>query len=78
MKLNPFENSRTFYSPTGNQKVIRDTFVNQNPVAPQKELKKEEPKVEVKMSGEPSLQDIQTEVTSSKQTRTKKTNNEKA
>lgn len=76
MKLNPFENSRTFYSKTGNQTVVRDTYVNQTNSVPQEVKENKEPKVEVKMSGEPSLQDIQTEITSSKRTRTKKTNDE--
>ena len=76
MELGKFENSRTFFSKKGTQQVVRDTYTNQTPA--KKEIKKEEPKIEVKMSGEPSLQDIQTEVTSSKKTRTKKITNEKA
>jgi hypothetical protein len=29
--LGPLENSRTFYSPKGNQTIIRDVVVNQTP-----------------------------------------------
>ena len=57
MKLGPNENKRTFFSRTGTQTVIRDTYVNQSS-APVEEVKKEEPKIEIKMSGEPSLQPI--------------------
>jgi len=54
--LGPLENSRTFYSPKGNQTVIRDTYTPQVN-APQPEPVKEiEPEVEVKMSGEPTLE----------------------
>jgi hypothetical protein len=36
LKLGPLENSRTFYSPKGNQTVIRDTFTPQiNPTQPE-------------------------------------------
>jgi len=77
MKLGPNENRRTFFSRSGTQTVIRDTYVNQSS-APVEKVKKEEPKVEIKMSGEPSLQDIQTEVTSPKKTRIKKSTDEKA
>jgi hypothetical protein len=56
-KLGPLENARTFYSLKGNTTVIRDTFTNQPPPPPQPELVKEtEPEVEVKMSGEPTLE----------------------
>jgi len=56
LRLGPLENSRTFYSPKGNQTVIRDTFtpqVNSHQPEPVKEI---EPEVEVKMSGEPTLE----------------------
>ena len=79
MELGKFENSRTFFSLKGNQKVVRDTFVNQtsSPTEqPKEKIKQEEPQIEVKMSGEPSLEDIQTEVSASKKTRIKKTNDE--
>jgi len=46
--------SRNVYFPFG-ARVVRDTYVNQSST-PQEEPKKEEPKVEVKMSGEPSLE----------------------
>ncbi len=56
LKLGPLENSRTFYSPKGNQTVIRDTFINQT-LPPQPEpVKETEPEIEVKMSGEPTLE----------------------
>jgi hypothetical protein len=56
LKLGPLENSRTFYSPKGNQTVIRDTFINQT-LPPQPEpVKEAEPEVEVKMSEEPTLE----------------------
>ena len=77
MKLGPNENRRTFFSRSGTQTVIRDTYVNQSS-APVEKVKKEEPKVEIKMSGEPSLQGIQTEVSSSKKPRIKKPIDEKA
>jgi len=66
MKLNPFENSRTFFTRNSQQTVIRDTFVNQsNP--PQEEIKEEiEPEIEVKMSGEPTLDVIQEKPKTSK------------
>jgi len=56
LKLGPLENSRTFYSPKGNQTVIRDTVTPQfNP--PQHEpVKEAEPEVEVIISGEPTLE----------------------
>jgi len=42
LRLGPLENSRTFYSPKGNQTVIRDTFtpqVNSHQPEPVKETK---------------------------------------
>lgn len=75
MELGKFENKRTFYTSTSRQTVIRDAVVKQVDPPKQEEIK-EEPQIEVKMSGEPSLQDIQNEITSSKRPRTKKTNDE--
>ncbi len=58
LRLGPLENSRTFYSPKGNQTVIRDTFTPQiNPPQPEP-VKETEPEVEVIMSGEPTLEII--------------------
>jgi hypothetical protein len=56
LKLGPLENSRTFYSSKGNQTVIRDTFVNQTPPPQPEPVKEIEPEVEIKMSGEPTLE----------------------
>ncbi len=68
-KLNPFENSRTFFNPKGtNTTIVRDTVVNQVPI-PQPESIQE---IEIKMSGEPTL-DILAEETPAPKT-TKKTN----
>ena len=40
MKLNPVENSRTFFTRNSKQIVVRDTYINQaNP--PQEEIKEE-------------------------------------
>ena len=55
-KLGPLENTRTFYTPKGNTTVIRDTFVNQTPSPQPEPVKETEHKVEVKMSGEPTLE----------------------
>ena len=71
LKLGPLENSRTFYSPKGNQTVIRDTFVNQA-LPPQSEpVKEAEPKVEIKMSGEPTLEILAEEKPALKNTKKK-------
>lgn len=73
MELGKFENSRTFHAPKGNQKVIRDT----NPVQVTR-VTTEEPQVEIKMSGEPSLEKVVKEIPKpKKRRRTKKINNEK-
>jgi len=56
LKLGPLENSRTFYSPKGNQTVIRDTVVNQTPPSQSEPVKEAEPEIEIKMSGEPTLE----------------------
>jgi hypothetical protein len=89
MKLNPFENNRTFYSRSkGITKTVRDTFIKQSTKKVEevkketkpkvkKEVKKVEPQVEIKMSGEPLLDEMKTKVTSYKQPRKKiKTNEE--
>jgi len=70
--LGPLENKRTFYSPQGNQTIIRDTVVPQiNPPQPEP-IQEIEPEIEVKMSGEPTL-DILAEEKPAPKT-TKKTN----
>ena len=63
---------------SGNAKVITQPILRDivEPKEVVKKVKKEEPQIEVKMSGEPSLEDIQTEISASKKTRTKKTNDE--
>jgi hypothetical protein len=56
--LGPLENSRTFYSPKGNQTIIRDT-VNPQFNIPQPTLVNEtEPEIEVIISEEPTLEII--------------------
>ena len=90
MKLNPFENSRTFYSRSkGITKTVRDTFIKQSTKKVEevkketkpkvkKEVKKVEPQVEIKMSGEPSIDGIKTEISSSKRPRKKRKTNEES
>jgi hypothetical protein len=56
LKLGPLENSRTFYSSKGNQTVIRDTTVNQTSSPQSESVKEAESEVEIKMSGEPTLE----------------------
>jgi hypothetical protein len=58
LRLGPLENSRTFYSPKGNQTVIRDTYIPQSNPPQQEPVKEAEPEVEVIMSGEPTLEII--------------------
>jgi hypothetical protein len=59
-KLGPLENSRTFYDRTGHTTIIRDTVVNQtSPPEPVQEVK---PEIEVKMSGEPTLDILAEEI----------------
>ncbi len=58
LRLGPLENSRTFYSPKGNQTVIRDTFTPQTNTFHPEPVKETEPEVEVIMSGEPTLEII--------------------
>ena len=75
MKLNPFENNRSFYSRSkGTTKTVRDTYTKQtNPKIEEvkkvnkPKVKKEEPKIEIKMSGEPLLDEITTKPISSNQ-----------
>jgi hypothetical protein len=59
--LGPFENSRTFYSPKGNQTIIRDVVVNQIPPEPVKEEVEEyiEPIVEETIE-EPKIEEQST------------------
>ena len=86
MKLNPFENSRTFYSRSkGTTKTVRDTYTKQtNPKIEEvkkvnkPKVKKEEPKIEIKMSGEPSLDEITTKETSLIQPKKLYTKNKKS
>ena len=68
-KLGPFENARTFYSPKGNTTVIRDTVVPQSPSPQQEFIYEEEPKSEVKMSGEPTLDILAEEISAPKTTK---------
>ena len=86
MKLNPFENYKAFYSRSkGTTRTVRDTYINQS-IKKVEEVKKEtkpevevkEPTVEVKISGEPSLEGIETELTSSKRLRKKRKTNEES
>ena len=65
LKLGPLENSRTFYSPKGNQTVIRDT------ATPQFNHPQPEPEVEVKMSDEPTLDILAEEIPAPKTTKKK-------
>ena len=78
MELGKFENSRTFHAPKGNQKVIRDV----NPVQVTKltpPTPKEKPQIEIKMSGEPSLEKVTQPISKSKKhRRTNRTHNEKS
>lgn len=72
-KLNPFENSRTFFNPKGtNTTIIRDTVVNQIPSSQPEPIQEVEPEIEVKMSGEPTLDILAEEIPAPKTT--KKTN----
>ena len=72
-KLNPFENSRTFFNPKGTDTtIVRDTVVNQTPSPQPEPIQEIEPEIKVKMSGEPTL-DILAEEKPAPKT-TKKTN----
>ena len=71
-KLNPFENSRTFFNPKGtNTTVVRDAVVNQVPSSPSEPIQEIEPEVEVKMSGEPTLDILAEEKPASKTVKNK-------
>ena len=54
--LGPLENSRTFYSPKGNQTVIRDTSVPQRNIPQPEPVKETEPIVEEIVVDEPTLE----------------------
>jgi hypothetical protein len=69
--LGPFENSRTFYSPKGNQTIIRDTVTPQLNTPQHEPVKEAEPEVEVKMSGEPTLDILAEEIPAPKTTKKK-------
>ena len=70
-KLNPFENSRTFFNPKGtNTTIVRDTFVNQIPIPQPEPVKETEPIVEEIVVDEPTLE-ITAEQPSPKNTRKK-------
>ncbi len=69
-KLNPFENSRTFFNPKGtNTTIIRDTVVNQTPTSQPEPVQEIEPEIEVKMSGEPTLDILAEEIPAPKTTK---------
>jgi hypothetical protein len=70
-KLGPLENARTFYNSKGNTTIVRDTVVNQVPSNNPEPVQEIEPEIEIKMSGEPTL-DILAEEPAPKTT--KKTN----
>jgi hypothetical protein len=54
--LGPLENKRTFYSPKGNQTIIRDTVVPQITIPQPDSIQEVEPEIEIKMNGEPTLE----------------------
>jgi hypothetical protein len=56
--LGPLENSRTFYSPKGNQTVIRDTFTPQVNFHQPEPVKETEQVVEETVVDEPTLEII--------------------
>jgi hypothetical protein len=69
-KLNPFENSRTFFNPKGtNTTIIRDTVVNQTPTSQPEPVQEIEPEIKVKMSGEPTLDILAEEIPAPKTTK---------
>ena len=77
MKLNPFENSRTFFTRNSQQTVIRDTFVNQaNP--PQEEEKQtiEEPKEEIKEEPKKESKSKETQIVEKPKTNIKNISND--
>ena len=56
--LGPLENKRTFYSPKGNQTIIRDTVVPQNNTPQPEPVKETEPVVEETVIEESTLEII--------------------
>jgi len=61
MELGKFENRRVFHTATSRQTVIRDTIIRQVDPPKIEEIKEEpviEPTIEIKMSGEPSLDEV--------------------
>jgi hypothetical protein len=68
LRLGPLENSRTFYSPKGNQTVIRDTFTPQVNSHQPEPVKETEPEVEVIVNEESTLE-ITAEETAPKTTK---------
>jgi hypothetical protein len=69
-KLNPFENSRTFFNPKGtNTTIVRDTVVNQTPTSQPEPVQEIKPEIEVKMSGEPTLDILAEEIPAPKTTK---------
>jgi len=82
MKLNPFENYKAFYSRSkGTTRTVRDTYINQSIAKVEEikpEVKEEKQPVEIKMSDELSLDDIKTEISSSKRPRKKRKTNEES
>lgn len=56
--LGPFENRRTFYSPKGNQTVIRDTVTPQLDLSQSEPVTETEPVVDEIIIDEPTLETI--------------------
>jgi hypothetical protein len=56
--LGPLENSRTFYSPKGNQTVIRDISVPQQNIPQPEPVKEAESVIEETIIDEPTLEII--------------------
>ena len=54
--LGPLENKRTFYSPKGNQTIIRDTYTPQVNSPQPEPVKETEPEVETIVNEEPTLE----------------------
>jgi hypothetical protein len=69
-KLNPFENSRTFFNPKGtNTTIVRDTVVNQTPTSQPEPVQEIEPEIKIKMRGEPTLDILAEEIPAPKTTK---------
>jgi len=69
-KLNPFENSRTFFNPKGTDTtIVRDTVVNQTPTSHSEPIKEIEPEVKIIVSGEPTLDILAEEISAPKTTK---------